>query len=106
AAISSAAATIGPIIPPSLPMVIYGVSADASIGKLFLAGVIPGVLMGLALIAMVAVIAPRQGLPRLPFGGLCEMWLAFKGAFRAHDAGDLARRHVQRPLHADRGRGG
>ncbi|HXU53550.1 MAG TPA: TRAP transporter large permease [Casimicrobiaceae bacterium] len=83
AAISSAAATIGPIIPPSLPMVIYGVSADASIGKLFLAGVIPGVLMGLALMAMVAVIAPRQGLPRLPFGGLCEMWLAFKGAFLA-----------------------
>jgi tripartite ATP-independent transporter DctM subunit len=83
AAISSAAATIGPIIPPSLPMVIYGVSADASIGKLFLAGVVPGALMGLALMAMVAVIAPRQGLPRLPFGGLCEMWLAFKGAFLA-----------------------
>jgi tripartite ATP-independent transporter DctM subunit len=83
AAISSAAATIGPIIPPSLPMVIYGVSADASIGKLFLAGVIPGVLMGLSLMAMVAFIAPRQGLPRLPFGGLGEMWLAFKGAFLA-----------------------
>jgi tripartite ATP-independent transporter DctM subunit len=83
AAISSAAATIGPIIPPSLPMVIYGVSADASIGKLFLAGVIPGVLMGVSLMAMVAFIAPRQGLPRLPFGGLGEMWRAFKGAFLA-----------------------
>jgi tripartite ATP-independent transporter DctM subunit len=83
AAISSAAATIGPIIPPSLPMVIYGVSADASIGKLFLAGVVPGVLMGVALMAMVAFIAPRQGLPRLPFGGLCEVWHAFKGAFLA-----------------------
>ena len=46
AAISAAAATIGPIIPPSLPMVIYGVSADVSIGRLFLAGVVPGVLMG------------------------------------------------------------
>ena len=45
AAITAASATIGPIIPPSLPMVIYGVSADVSIGGLFLAGVIPGLLM-------------------------------------------------------------
>jgi tripartite ATP-independent transporter DctM subunit len=80
AAISSAAATIGPIIPPSLPMVIYGVSADASIGRLFLAGVIPGVLMGVSLMIMVAIIAPRQGLPRHAFGGLRDVWLAFKGA--------------------------
>jgi tripartite ATP-independent transporter DctM subunit len=78
AAISAAAATIGPIIPPSLPMVIYGVSADASIGRLFLAGVIPGVLMGLSLMTMVAIIAPRQGLPRHAFGGLCDVWVAFK----------------------------
>src|SRR5450432_2518896 len=80
AAISSAAATIGPIIPPSLPMVIYGVSADTSIGRLFLAGVIPGVLMGVSLMIMVAIIAPRQGLPRHAFGGLRDIWLAFKGA--------------------------
>jgi tripartite ATP-independent transporter DctM subunit len=78
AAISSAAATIGPIIPPSLPMVIYGVSADTSIGRLFLAGVIPGVLMGISLMIMVAIIAPRQGLPRHSFGGLCDVWAAFK----------------------------
>jgi tripartite ATP-independent transporter DctM subunit len=78
AAISAAAATIGPIIPPSLPMVIYGVSADASIGRLFLAGVVPGVLMGLSLMTMVAIIAPGQGLPRHSFGGLCDVWVAFK----------------------------
>src|SRR5438552_8563482 len=78
AAISAAAATIGPIIPPSLPMVIYGVSADVSIGRLFLAGVVPGVLMGLSLMAMVAIIAPRQGLPRHAFGGLCDVWIALK----------------------------
>jgi tripartite ATP-independent transporter DctM subunit len=83
AAISAAAATIGPIIPPSLPMVIYGVSADASIGKLFLAGVIPGILMGFSLMALVAFIAPRQGLPRHAFEGLCAVWRAFKGAFFA-----------------------
>jgi len=80
AAISAAAATIGPIIPPSLPMVIYGVSADVSVGRLFLAGVVPGVLMGLSLMAMVAIIAPRQGLPRHAFGGLCDVWLAFRDA--------------------------
>ena len=78
AAISAAAATIGPIIPPSLPMVIYGVSADVSIGRLFLAGVVPGVLMGLSLMALVAIIAPRQGLPRHAFGGLSVVWIAFK----------------------------
>jgi len=78
AAISAAAATIGPIIPPSLPMVIYGVSADASIGRLFLAGVIPGVLMGLSLMTLVAIIAPRQGLRRHAFGGMREIWAAFK----------------------------
>jgi len=80
AAISAAAATIGPIIPPSLPMVIYGVSADVSVGRLFLAGFVPGVLMGLSLMVMVAIIAPRQGLPRHAFGGLRDVWVAFKGA--------------------------
>jgi len=83
AAISAAAATIGPIIPPSLPMVIYGVAADASIGRLFLAGVIPGVLMGLSLMTLVAIIAPRQGLPRHAFGGLRAIVTAFKDTFWA-----------------------
>ena len=83
AAISAAAATIGPIIPPSLPMVIYGVSADASIGRLFLAGVVPGALMGISLMVMVAIIAPRQGLVRHPFGGFPEIWSSFKGAIWA-----------------------
>jgi hypothetical protein len=64
---------------PSLPMVIYGVAADASIGRLFVAGIVPGVLMGVSLMIMVAIIAPRQGLPRHAFGGLCDVWVAFKG---------------------------
>src|SRR6266550_3504578 len=57
--VSFATAVIGPIIPPSLPMVIFGVTADASIGRLFMAGVIPGVLMGLSLMVMVALVAKR-----------------------------------------------
>ena len=81
AAITAASATIGPIIPPSLPMVIYGVSADVSIGGLFLAGVIPGLLMAGALMAMVTWIAHKRNLPRHRFPGLRDLWIAYK---RAH----------------------
>jgi tripartite ATP-independent transporter DctM subunit len=83
AAITAAAATIGPIIPPSLPMVIYGVSADVSIGRLFLAGFIPGALMSLSLMAMVVVIAKRQGLPSHAFAGLRGILAAFRQGFFA-----------------------
>ena len=76
AAITAASATIGPIIPPSLPMVIYGVSADLSIGKLFLAGV----LMASALMGMVVVIARRRGLEPSPFPGVRAVWQAYKAA--------------------------
>ncbi|WP_159592556.1 TRAP transporter large permease [Chelativorans xinjiangense] len=62
--ITAASSTIGPIIPPSLPMVIYGVVAGASIGQLFAAGLIPGLLMSLALMAMVAWYAHKRGYPR------------------------------------------
>jgi TRAP-type C4-dicarboxylate transport system permease large subunit len=52
--ITAASSTLGPIIPPSLPMVIYGVQANASIGKLFAAGFLPGAIMALFMMAMVA----------------------------------------------------
>jgi tripartite ATP-independent transporter DctM subunit len=81
AAITAASATIGPIIPPSLPMVIYGVTADVSIGKLFLAGVIPGLLMAAFLMIMVREVARRRDMPRSPFPGLHDLWIAYK---RAH----------------------
>ena len=61
--ITAASSTIGPIIPPSLPMVIYGVMASASIGQLFAAGFVPGLLMAVALMVMVAWYAR---LPELP----------------------------------------
>jgi len=83
AAITAAAATIGPIIPPSLPMVIYGVMADVSIGKLFMAGVVPGALMGLALMAMVGVIARQQGMARKPFAGFAAIGRTFLRCFFA-----------------------
>lgn len=62
--ITAASSTIGPIIPPSLPLVIYGVVADTSIGQLFAAGLIPGLLMAFALMVMVAWFAKRRNYPR------------------------------------------
>ncbi len=63
AAIVGAAATIGPIIPPSIPFVIYGSIANASIGRLLLAGAIPGVLTGICLMTFVYFIARMRGYP-------------------------------------------
>ena len=82
-AITAASATIGPIIPPSLPMIVYGVAAETSIGSLFLAGVVPGLLMAVALMTMVRYLAIRRNMPRHPFEGMGALWRAFKGAFWA-----------------------
>lgn len=83
AAITAASATIGPIIPPSLPMIIYGVAAETSIGNLFLGGVIPGLLMALALMFIVRMLAIRKNLPSAPVPGITEIREALIGAFPA-----------------------
>jgi C4-dicarboxylate transporter DctM subunit len=65
--VCAGASTIGPIIPPSIPMVIYSLAAGGvSIAGLFLAGVIPGILMGLGMMAIAYVIARRRGYPVRP----------------------------------------
>jgi len=61
AAITAASATIGPIIPPSIPMVLYALVSNASIGYLFLGGIVPGLMMGLVLMAMNVWISTRRG---------------------------------------------
>ena len=63
AAITAASATIGPIIPPSIPMVLYALVSDTSVGYLFLAGILPGLLMGLLLMVMIAMIAKKRNFP-------------------------------------------
>ena len=63
AAITAAASTIGPIIPPSIPMVMYALVSDASIGYLFLGGFVPGVMMGIALMVLNAHMARRENVP-------------------------------------------
>lgn len=64
AAITAASATIGPIIPPSIPMVMYALISDQSIGYLFLGGILPGIFIGVVLMALNAVIASRRNFPK------------------------------------------
>ncbi|MCZ8103271.1 MAG: TRAP transporter large permease [Burkholderiales bacterium] len=64
--ISAASATMGPVIPPSLPLVVYGFAAGASVGQLFLAGIVPGLLMAAAMHAQVAWYARRGNYPVEP----------------------------------------
>lgn len=61
AAITAASATIGPIIPPSIPMVLYALVSNASIGALFLGGIVPGLVMGAVLMTMNYFLAKRRG---------------------------------------------
>lgn len=63
AALTAASAVIGPIIPPSIPVILYALVSDVSIGYLFLSGVVPGLLMGLAQMGIVSVIARRRDFP-------------------------------------------
>jgi len=66
AAITASAAIIGPIIPPSIPMVLYALISDTSIGYLFLGGFVPGVMLGIAFMTMNSIIARRRNYPVEP----------------------------------------
>jgi C4-dicarboxylate transporter, DctM subunit len=66
AALTAVTAVIGPIIPPSIPMVVYALVSGTSIGYLFLGGVVPGILMGLAQMGIVAIAARRRNFPVEP----------------------------------------
>ena len=79
--ITAASSTIGPIIPPSLPLVIFGVMASASIGELFVAGLVPGLLMAVSLMVMVALYSRRRAYPRDKSFELQQLWSTFKAAF-------------------------
>jgi C4-dicarboxylate transporter, DctM subunit len=81
AALTAVTAIIGPIIPPSIPMILYALVSDASIGYLFLGGVIPGLLMAFAQMALVVANARRRNFPVEPPTPLRELpritWEAF-----------------------------
>ena len=82
-AVNAAAATIGPVIPPSVGFIIYASLANVSVGKLFLAGAVPGVVMGLYMMAACFIIARRGGLPRGERTSLRKVALGLKDAIWA-----------------------
>jgi len=83
AGLTASAATIGPIIPPSIVMVIYGSMTGVSIGAMFLGGIIPGVLIGFALMGIVWGYAKRRGWRREARVSARQVWRRFREAFWA-----------------------
>ena len=81
AGITAASSLIGPIIPPSIPLVAYGVIAEESIGSLFLGGVIPGTLMAICFIIYVSYRARRGNYPSGSMAGIRELLVSFRNAF-------------------------
>lgn len=81
AAITLAASTLAPIFPPSIIMIVYGAAAGVSIGKLFVGGVVPGLMFAAALLLAVSVIANRRNFPRAAPFSVAVLWDSFKDAF-------------------------
>jgi C4-dicarboxylate transporter, DctM subunit len=75
------AGTLGILIPPSIVMVVYGATTETSVGALFTAGIVPGILLGTCLMAFTWWRAKVLGLPRLPKAPLAEVWRTFVLAF-------------------------
>jgi tripartite ATP-independent transporter DctM subunit len=81
AAIVAGASTIGPVIPPSIPFVLYGAITSVSVARLFLAGAIPGVFMGIAMMIAIWIMAKPRGLPHDARASWHEVWISFRAAF-------------------------
>jgi len=81
AAVTAASNTIGPIIPPSIPMVLFGVLTNVSVGKLLLGGLVPGILMGLFTGAVVWYFAKRRNYPVFARVSVRQMGVAFLKGF-------------------------
>ncbi|MCB1810025.1 MAG: TRAP transporter large permease, partial [Candidatus Competibacteraceae bacterium] len=82
AAITAASSVIGPIIPPSIIMVIYALVMDVSVAGLFAAGFVPGLLMGLGLMMATAILARTRSFPKREHRATrVELWSAFRSAF-------------------------
>ena len=81
AAVTETASVVGPIIPPSIPMIVYAILAEVSVGKMFLGGVFPGVLVGLCLMGIIYFISVKRGYPCGEKPTLARVgrtaWLAF-----------------------------
>lgn len=83
AAVTAASSTIGPVVPPSIPFVIYGSITGESVGRLFLAGCIPGVLMALAMMVAVYFVSKRRNYPYGQRATVRQLLITFKDSFLA-----------------------
>ena len=81
AAVTAASTTIAPVLPPSISLIIFGVTSGASIGGLFLGGLVPGILMGLLLMVVVFIHVKRRGYPPGEKASRAEVCAAARGAF-------------------------
>jgi C4-dicarboxylate transporter, DctM subunit len=80
AGIVVASSTLGPVIPPSISFVLFGALTGASVARLFLAGFLPGFLMGGAIMLIIGFTAKKRGIPTSPRAGWGEVWASFKAA--------------------------
>ena len=80
ASVTAASATVGPIVPPSIPFVVYATIAEVSIGALFLGGFLPGACLGIALMIFIYIVSVKRGYPRIQFS-LKRLVIDFKKAF-------------------------
>ena len=83
AAVTAASATIGPIFPPSIPLVLYAGIASQSVGKLFLGGIVPAILIALALMVQISFTARKRNFPRDERMSVKEILITFKDSFFA-----------------------
>ena len=81
--LTAASCIIGPLVPPSITMIIYGVIADQSIARLFLGGFVPGIILTFALMIMNYFICKKRGYKRAPKATMQERWVSFKESFWA-----------------------
>lgn len=83
AAVQAAGGSIGVIIPPSIPMIIFGFLTGASIGQLFAAGILPGLLIGVSLVAVATIISWKKGYAATNKFSIQETWKTLKGSLLA-----------------------
>lgn len=80
-AVTAASSTMGPIIPPSIPMIIAATLSGLSVGRLFLAGAVPGILLGIGLMIVAYVISKKRNYPKHPRSSFMQVLISFKDTF-------------------------
>lgn len=80
AGVTAASSIVGPVIPPSVPLILFAISSDTSILALFAGGIVPGIVIGIVLMIAVYIYSRRVEMPTIPFAGWRELGLSFVAA--------------------------